>query len=104
MEIVWSVVRIFLWYVFVSTEYKRKKYLVSPYHLSQSVIAGVLGGVLHFSDLTMISEYTWCFQGMFCFVQFCFHDGICLASYLVGYITGDLVILVCVFPGRGGTV
>lgn len=32
------------------------------------------GKSLRFSDLTMISEYGWCFQGKFCFVLFCFHD------------------------------
>lgn len=43
-------------------------------------------------------------QVLFCSVLFSWCVSICLASYLVGCITWDLVILVSVFPGKGGTV
>lgn len=41
-------------------------------------------------------------QVLFCSLLFSWCVRICLASYLVDCITSDLVILVCVFPGKGG--
>lgn len=82
-----------------------RKKLVSLSHLSLSIALGVLKSVLHFSNLTMISEYGWCFQGKFCFVSFVFM----MCQDLSCILTGRLYNLRSSYSGlyvprKGGTV
>lgn len=100
-----SLTRFFLltsMYILLLLKITVRKKVVSPSLLSLSIAPGVLRSVLHFSNVTVISiQLVLSRQVLFCSVLFSWCVRICLASYLVGCITSNLVILVCMFLGKG---